>query len=130
MPRVIHFEIYADDIQRAIKFYTDVFNWEFSAFGQTGYWSINTGADDEPGINGGLMKRRFEIAGTGSVSYVCSIDVADYDTYKNKILNAGGENILEKMPVPGLGWLGYFKDTEKNIFGIFQDDKEAKQENI
>jgi catechol 2,3-dioxygenase-like lactoylglutathione lyase family enzyme len=28
MPRVVHFEIHADDPKRAIKFYQDVFGWE------------------------------------------------------------------------------------------------------
>lgn len=130
MPRVIHFEIYADDISRAIKFYADAFNWNFTPFGNTGYWSIKTGMDNDPGINGGLMKRRGEIDGQAVIGYVCTIGVDDYNIYKDKIINSGGENILEKMLVPGLGWLGYFKDTEGNIFGIFQDDTEAIQEYI
>lgn len=29
MNRVVHFEIQADNPQRAIKFYKDVFGWEF-----------------------------------------------------------------------------------------------------
>jgi predicted enzyme related to lactoylglutathione lyase len=30
------------------------------------------------------------------------------------------------MPIPGLGWLAYYKDTEGNIFGMMQPDPNAK----
>jgi predicted enzyme related to lactoylglutathione lyase len=32
----------------------------------------------------------------------------------------------EKMPVPGIGWLAYCKDTEGHIFGMMQNDPSAK----
>jgi len=37
-----------------------------------------------------------------------------------------GNMALEKMPVPGVGWLAYAKDTEGNIFGVLQPDQAAK----
>jgi uncharacterized protein len=39
---------------------------------------------------------------------------------------AGGQFVLPKMPVPGVGWLAYFKDTEGHIFGVMQADSAAK----
>jgi len=33
---------------------------------------------------------------------------------------------VPKMPIPGVGWLAYAKDTEGNIFGIMQPDANAK----
>ncbi|MCB9411448.1 MAG: hypothetical protein H6525_01140 [Actinobacteria bacterium] len=60
MSRVVHFEIQADDVERAKAFYSAVFDWEFEDYGEfTGstYWGIMTGPDDEPGINGGLLPR-------------------------------------------------------------------------
>ena len=38
---------------------------------------------------------------------------------------AGGTLALPKMPVPGIGWLAYMKDTEGNIFGMIQADTAA-----
>ena len=38
----------------------------------------------------------------------------------------GGTVALPKMAIPGIGWLGYFKDTEGNIFGAMQADPGAK----
>ena len=65
MPRVVHFEIHADDPERAVNFYQDVFGWQIVKWeGPQDYWLITTGPDDEPGINGGLMKRSDPSAST------------------------------------------------------------------
>jgi len=60
MTRVVHFEIQADDVERAKAFYTSVFDWTFQDYGEfTGsmYWGITTGPETQPGINGGLLSR-------------------------------------------------------------------------
>ena len=58
MPRVIHFEIPADNPDRAVRFYSDVFGWQFNKWeGPVEYWLITTGADGQPGINGGMLRR-------------------------------------------------------------------------
>lgn len=58
MPKVTHFEIYADDLKRAIKFYKNVFGWEAKKWdGPMDYWMITTDSDKEPGINGAVMER-------------------------------------------------------------------------
>ena len=57
MPRVIHFEIHADDPERAVRFYREIFGWEINKWpGPHDYWLIKTGAN-APGIDGGLMRR-------------------------------------------------------------------------
>ncbi|MGZ5369100.1 MAG: VOC family protein [Aeromicrobium sp.] len=71
MSRVVHFEIQADDVERARAFYATVFEWAFEDYGHfTGstYWGIVTGAEDQPGINGGLLTRpaRAPAAGQGT----------------------------------------------------------------
>src|SRR3972149_5570591 len=59
MPRVIHFEIAADDPERAVAFYRKVFGWEIQKWeGPMEYWVITTGPKEEPGIDGGLGRRR------------------------------------------------------------------------
>ena len=37
----------------------------------------------------------------------------------------GGEVIMPKTAVPGMGWFLYFKDTEENILGLWQVDPSA-----
>ncbi len=57
MPRVVHFEIHADDPERAVKFYQNVFGWELTKWGGPHeYWVIKTGPDGSLGINGGLVR--------------------------------------------------------------------------
>ena len=122
MPRPIHFEIPADDPARAIRFYETVFGWKFEKWaGPMDYWVITTGAAEEPGINGGLMPKR-----DPAQPCVNTVDVNDLDATVKTIESSGGQCVVPKMPVPGVGWLAYFKDTEGHIFGAMQADAEAK----
>ncbi|MGH9908858.1 MAG: VOC family protein [Pyrinomonadaceae bacterium] len=126
MPRVIHFEIHAGNPTRAIAFYEKVFGWTFQKWeGPMEYWLVTTGPDEQPGINGGLMQRQGEIDGQAVIAYVCTIDVAAVDDSVKTIEANGGQIVVPKMPIPGLGWLVYCKDTEGNIFGIMQSDASA-----
>ena len=43
----------------------------------------------------------------------------------SRFLPGGGTVALAKMPIPGVGWLAYCKDTEGNIFGMMQPDPKA-----
>lgn len=127
MPRVLHFEIHASDPERGIKFYEKVFGWTFQKWeGPMDYWLITTGPDSEPGINGGLMRRQGEIDGQAVIAYVCTIGVADLDVSMATVEANGGKVALPKMPIPGMGWLAYYKDTEGNIFGMMEPDESAK----
>lgn len=126
MPRVVHFEIHAADPERAISFYEKVFGWNFQKWeGPMPYWLINTGPDDQRGINGGLVPRRGEIDGQAVIAYVCTVDVESVDSAIATVEANGGTIALAKMPVPGVGWLVYCKDTEGNIFGMLQPDENA-----
>jgi predicted enzyme related to lactoylglutathione lyase len=126
MPRVVHFEIHAEQPERAIQFYTAVFNWQFSKFeGPFDYWTIKTGEAGEPGIDGGLLARQCPIDGAAVIAYVCTTCVESLDETIGAIESAGGTLAHPKMPIPGIGWLAYFKDTEGNIFGVMQPDTSA-----
>ena len=120
MPRVIHFEIPADDPERAGKFYTDVFGWQIAKWGGAQpYWLVTTGKD-EPGINGGILKRPHSGAGT-----VNTVGVPSVDDAIARITANGGTLAVPKMPIPGVGYLAYCMDTEGNMFGIMQPDTNA-----
>lgn len=115
MPRVIHFELPADDPERASGFYQQVFGWTISKWdGPVDYWLVTTGDEGEPGI-GGAIQRREEGATT-----VNTIDVPSVDEYVAKIVAAGGQIALPKMEVPGVGFMAYGIDTEGNVFGIME----------
>lgn len=131
MNRVAHFEIHAENPERAAKFYTDVFGWEIKKWegGQMEYWMVMTGGRDEPGgINGGLMRRNAAMGPVGSSpnAFVCTMVVENYDAIAAKIEANGGKVAMPKMALAGMAWQGYFFDTEGNLFGLHQIDKDAK----
>jgi predicted enzyme related to lactoylglutathione lyase len=126
MSRVVHFEIHAESPERAVAFYTKIFDWQITKWdGPMPYWLIKTGPSDKPGIDGGLLPRRGVIDGTAVIAYVCTVDVDSVDAYAAKITANNGQIVVPKMPIPGVGWLAYAKDTEGNIFGIMQRDPSA-----
>ena len=121
MPRPVHFEIPAENPERAMKFYSNVFGWVFKKWnGPMDYWVISTGSPGEPGIDGGLLPRR-----DPNQPCVNTISVANVDESLAVVTQNGGVCVVPKMAVPGVGWLAYCKDTEGHIFGIMQMDPSA-----
>jgi uncharacterized protein len=119
--RIIHFDITADDPVRAQKFYGEIFGWKFDKWNAPmEYWLVKTGDEKHPGIDGGLSKR-----GTGAES-MNTIDVPSIEEYAKKIQSKGGQVIVPKMPIQGVGYFAKCKDTEGNTFGIIEMDQNAK----
>lgn len=79
MNRVVHFEIQAENTERAMKFYQDVFGWNFQQWGEQKYWMVMTAEKDskEPGINGGLLPRPASAptGGCGANAFVCTVQL-------------------------------------------------------
>ncbi len=121
MAKVNHFELTADDPERAVKFYETVFGWEIGKWGgEADYWLCTTGEKEEPGIDGAIMRREPGMANNVVIS------VANMEESIEKIKEAGGTMVSEIMPIPGIGYSAYFKDTEDNLVGIFKWDCDAK----
>ncbi len=121
MPRVVHFEIPADDPQRAAAFYEKVFGWEIAKWeGPADYWLATSGPDEGPGINGAIT-RRDDQATTRNI-----IDVPSVDEFAREIVMAGGTVLMPKTPVPQVGYMAYCTDTEGNVFGIMEMDETAE----
>ena len=54
---IAHFDIHADDVERARQFYQRVFGWRFEAWGPPDFYLIQTGTPTDPGIHGLISKR-------------------------------------------------------------------------
>jgi predicted enzyme related to lactoylglutathione lyase len=124
MPRVVHFDLPAEDPLKLKGFYEKVFGWKFEKWddpsGRMEYWMIITGKD-EPGIDGGMGRKR------GPEDQVANtIGVPDVDEYVKKIMKEGGKIIMPKMAIPGVGWIASFLDPQGNKHMIMQDDESAK----
>jgi predicted enzyme related to lactoylglutathione lyase len=125
MRKVVHFEIPADDVERAKKFYGSSFGWELETMpmGDGEYTSVKTTAVDEqtqmptdPGaINGGMFQRDERLT-----SPVITIDVDGIDDALKQIEDAGGSTVQPRTPIPGMGAFAYFKDSEGNVIGLWE----------
>jgi len=121
--KVVHFEIPADNVERAKKFYNQAFGWDISQYPGMEYHGITTAATDEKtrmpkeygAINGGLTKRNNEVKNT-----VVTVDVQDIDAALKSIEQHGGKTVQKKQAVADMGFTAYFKDTEGNIVGLWQ----------
>ena len=121
MPRPVHFELPAADPERAARFYTDVFGWTIEKWdGPAEYWLVTTGEEDEPGINGGIMRPQSPEQATTN-----TIGVGDLDATVERATAAGATVVAPRMPIPGMGWLAYLTDTEGNTFGMMEADSYA-----
>jgi predicted enzyme related to lactoylglutathione lyase len=120
MPKIVHFEIPADDAERAVGFYRDTFGWEVSRFGEEPYWLVRAGDEEEPGANGALVSRDVL-----HQSPVLIAGVADIDDVLSRARMRGGDVARGKLPVPGVGWSAYIRDPEGNTIGLFQPDPHA-----
>ncbi|MDP2948601.1 MAG: VOC family protein [Chloroflexota bacterium] len=114
---ICHFEIPADDVERARKFYQGLFGWQIAEAGE-GYHLIQTGEGE---LGGGMMKR--VMPEQRPVLYVL---VESVDEYAKKIQGAGGTIVVPKMAVPTMGYFAQALDTEGNVFAIWEANAEAK----
>ena len=127
MATVVHFEIPAEDTDRAKKFYEALFGWKMDKMKPTGgacgdYWYFTT--KDESGkesICGGIMKKQCESHGPTNYIGVPSVD----DAVK-KVEELGGKKVFEKTAVPGHGYFICCLDTEGNSFALWENGKEAE----
>ena len=128
MPRVVHFEVHASEPERLVAFYEALFDWRFEPWGPPGaYWLIRTGSAEEPGIDGGLLKRRGARAADGQAvnAFVCTVDVPSAKDALARALELGATVAMPVDAIPGVGWLGYVKDPDGNIIGFMQQDASA-----
>ena len=119
---IVHFEIPANDLEKLEKFYSDLFGWKIEKMpGQMEYWGIQTFPVDDkgitlrPGVNGGMMKR--QMPEQKPVNY---ISVESVDEYAKKVVSLGGQIVVPKMEIPGIGWWALALDPEGNQIGLFE----------
>ena len=118
------FAIHADDVQRCRRFYEAVFQWRFEPWGPPDFYLVHTGDPDRPGVQG-LMHKRQEPRGTGGPNcFECTIAVDDLDAVTAAIPANGGRILMAKAPVPTVGVLTKFEDTEGNVVGAMAYEHE------
>ncbi len=122
MPTIVHFDLPADDVERARTFYKELFGWKFEKYpGPMEYYLIETAAlDGTAGVGGGMGER-----GEPGQQIMNYFGVPSLDEYIEKVESLGGRIVLPKTAVPRMGYLAVCEDTEGNRFGIWEEDSEA-----
>lgn len=133
MPTIVHFEIPSDNLERARKFYTELFGWKMEKMpgtDQKGYWMFSTTSsnrgDDSSGDAGGSSEQQRTVSGgmmerqMSQEPIMVYIGVDSVTEYSNKVERLGGKVIKQKTEVPGYGWFAICADTENNGFALWE----------
>ncbi|OLT43984.1 glyoxalase [Saccharomonospora sp. CUA-673] len=123
MPRPVFFEVYASDPERAITFYTTVFEWHFERWAPEATWAITTGTGST-GIDGSLVQREEPPPSNGAAPPTCSLtmEVDDLDLMLREIEQAGGSAAGPVQTIAAVGRLAYCRDPEGTLFGLLEPD--------
>jgi uncharacterized protein len=114
--KIVHIELPAQDADRATRFHSALFGWQFQDSGFEGI-DYRMFQGEPPGA-----VFPSENAGEGPMVY---FDTDDIDAELAKVRELGGE-AAEKQPIPGIGWYAGVKDTEGNSFSFFQSDESVQ----
>ncbi len=115
---IAHFEIPADDLDRAQKFYSELLGWKIMPTDNPEYCLIQTG--EEGDLGGGIMKRMHPQQ--MPVNY---IQVESVEEYSKKAIALGGRLIVPRTAVPTMGYFAQCLDTEGNVFALWEEDPSA-----
>ena len=129
---IVHFEIPADNPERAAKFYRELFGWKINRWENPNgieYWMVETvptdakGMPTRQGVNGGLMPRMYPTQ--QPVNYIA---VESVDEAVAKAERLGAKVMMGKTPVPGMGWFAQLNDPEGNVIAVWETDNAATAE--
>ena len=100
---------------KEMAFYNEVFGWTFQLQGKHTYLS----ATEEARPCQIIPLQQEEDSAIGTIA------VKDVDRFVQKVLQVGGEIVIPKTAVPGIGWMVYCKGPEQPIFSLMQADQQA-----
>lgn len=120
---VVHFELPADDLERAQAFYREAFGWTLNSVPGMGYVLVSTTPTDEQGapreagaINGGMLRRQEPVSAP-----VITIQVESIDQALERIERLGGSVARGRHAVGTMGFAAYVRDTEGNVVGLWEN---------
>jgi len=118
-----HIEFLTGDVERSKAFYGSVFNWEFDAIPGTDYVNVRTSEDGIDGGIGGLAQATGTRppAPNGVFAYLLAPDM---DATIAAIERVGGEIVIPKTDVMGMGEFAHFRDPDGNLIGLWRDAPE------
>lgn len=115
------FEVPANNLERAKKFYGSLFGWKFAKLPAAidDYWHIDTGGkDDSP--DGGIFPRMHP-----RQTITIYVSVPSVDKTMAKVKKLGGTVCAGKTAVPGMGYFAICADQEENAFALWEPHQRA-----
>lgn len=111
------FEIYVADMERARRFYEQLFQCRLEKLPVQGmdYWAFPS-QDDQPGVGGALV--RMEGAGPGGGGTLIYFGCDDCAVEEGRVAGLGGSVVLPKMSIEPYGFLSLVNDSEGNRIGL------------
>ena len=115
-----HIDVVSGDQQRAGKFYSEVFGWQVKEYPDAGYSDVKTSENGIESAIGGLAQVTGKLppAPNGIVPYILAPDM---DATLAAIERAGGEVVIARTDVFGMGEYAHFRDPDGNIIGLWRD---------
>ncbi len=117
------FEIPVTDMERAVKFYEEVFKYKLSRHPMGPLdmaWFPGPEGDDMPGSAGSLVYHKdfYKPSPDGSLVYFTAPS-GDLENELSRVEKAGGKVLIPKKQIsPDVGYMGVFLDTEGNRIAI------------
>ncbi|MGC1495695.1 MAG: VOC family protein [Sulfitobacter sp.] len=119
MNAVAWFDIYVDDLARAVSFYETVLAVKLEEMGDpTGESQMMSFPADMGayGAAGALTKSPH--AGPGVGGTIIYFSAEDCAVEEARVVKAGGQVIRPKFSIGDFGWVSLCQDTEGNMFGM------------
>ena len=122
MPNIAYFQIPADDVARARKFYHSLLGWKIepdtTLEDKSLEWqNIETGEPKEGTMNmGGLYKRM----GPGPIMNF--VEVEEIEKVLARVEKLGGKVMMPLDNIKSVGLVAVIQDTEGNIIGLWKPE--------
>ena len=120
---VVYFEVESADVEKAQKFYADLFGWHIDANNPTHYGIVDTQTEGK-NINGGITVPQAilededeERRGGGVILYV---EVDDIEAYLKKAEGLGAKTIMPRTVIPDIVTMALFADIDGNTTGLIE----------
>lgn len=123
--KLTHFAIHIDDIERAKKFYDEVFDWGFNSYGQADFLQIKADKTENGELIGALQSRNYSPVPDKIIGLECTIGVENVDDIIDRVKSRGGQILMPRTAIPHVGWIAKFLDTEGNLVCAMQYDNSA-----
>ncbi|QDL55969.1 VOC family protein [Rhodoferax aquaticus] len=113
------FDIYVNDMNRAVSFYESVLKQKLEPIGDpTGETQMMSFPTDMSvyGAGGALVKSNYARPGVGGTLVYLSVE--DCAVEESRVTSAGGKVIRPKFSIGEFGWVTLLEDTEGNMVGL------------